>query len=229
MCGALASQWPRRLRFHASPMASPLAVSRFANGLAACATALLPKAGQWLCQWQGAQPFCRARPVRAPLAGQCPAPGKRFAKKRAARGMARERDVLRTGPFPCRRHSSRAAQPLEGGIPMDRRHLGGVPVAWQAPQWPGSHWPALGLALRLARKRFCRARPCARTNGPPLARLRPVQGHKGLLPRQKARQKARPSAPKFFSTFFHKPPCALSADVVNLRQFKGQIRSTKGL
>ena len=53
------------------PVAWSLSVSRFAKGRAACATALRPKARQLLCRWLSAQPFCRARPVRAPLAGKC--------------------------------------------------------------------------------------------------------------------------------------------------------------
>ena len=103
------------------------------------------------------------------------------------------------------------------------------PLENEIPCGRPSHWPALGLALSAARKPFCRARLRARTTGSPLARLRPVQGHKGLLPRQKAQQKARPLASKFFFTFFPKPPCALSANVIHLRQFKGQNRLTMGL
>ena len=103
------------------------------------------------------------------------------------------------------------------------------PLENEIPCGRPSHWPALGLALSAARKRFCRARLRARTTGSPLARLWPVQGHKGLLLRQKALAKGPPAGLKIFFTFFHKPPCALSANVVHLRQFKGQNRLTMGL
>ena len=67
----------------------------------------------------------------------------------------------------------------------------------------------------------------------PLARhwsaLGPCRGTKGFYPGKRPWQKARPPASKFFFTFFHKPPCALSANVIHLRQFKGQNRLTMGL
>ena len=112
---------------------------------------------------------------------------------------------------------------------MDRRHLGGVPVAWQAPQWPGSRSSALGLALSVARKRFCRARPRARTTGSPLVLPSARAGAQRAFTLAKGPAKGPPAGPEIFFKFFPKPPCALSADVVNLRQFKGQNRLTMGL
>ena len=95
-------QWLSRLRFYALPMAGRL---RFHASPKA-----LPLAPRPCCQRRG-NGFANGR-VRSRFAGRAPcAPhwqanvphmGKRSAKKRAARGMAGERDVLRTGPFPCR-------------------------------------------------------------------------------------------------------------------------------
>ena len=133
-----------------------------ASGWAPCATALRPKARQLLRHWLSAKPFCRARPVRAPLAGKClrawqsapqrgarrcarPAKGKCFAQGLSSAGgsarpakvkcfaqglspaggsaIARESEVLRTGPFPCRRHPLRAAQPQASGTPTPHHPL----------------------------------------------------------------------------------------------------------
>ncbi len=123
MCGALASQWPRRLRFHASPMASPLAPrlccprrgNGFANGRVRSRFA-----GRAPCahHWQANAPHLVSASQKSARPGAWPVKGKCFAQGLSPAGgseMAREREVLRTGPFPCRRHSSRAGQPLEAG------------------------------------------------------------------------------------------------------------------
>ena len=108
----------------ALPVAGPLAVSRFANGRTACATALLPKARQLFRRWLSAQPFCRARPVRAPLAGKCFRTWQALRKE--ARGPA-------TGMWhsPCARPSHwNAANPtavffyfLQKDLPQARKNM----------------------------------------------------------------------------------------------------------
>ena len=154
---------------------------------------------------------------------------KRLAKGKAialpwvrARGRAL-RNCLRTAQGQARSRSI-GEEPSGRGGPRARPLL----LHWRGALGPSPKAQPMACNCSVC-KPFCRARPRARTTGSPLARPRPVQGHKGLLRWQKAPAKGPPSGPKFFSTFFHKPPCALSADVVNLRQFKGQNRFTMGL
>ena len=126
------------------PVACPLAVSRFASGgplaprpcgqrRAACAMARWPKTGHWLCLWLSAQPFCRARPVRAPLASECLRAWQALRKEArgAAPGMCealafQRPPPLAGGPATFQWQSLRAARPLESGIPCGR------PVRWKA-------------------------------------------------------------------------------------------------
>ena len=67
---------------------------------AACATGQQQMARQSLRRWLSAQPFCRARPVRAPLAGECLRTWQALRKE--ARGPARGRRKARRFhiPFP---------------------------------------------------------------------------------------------------------------------------------
>ena len=91
-CGFTLRQWPCRLRHGSAAQGGAMALP-----MAGCAAVL-----------QGAP---RARPTGRPMPRTWASAPQ---KKRAARGMACERDVLRTGPFPCRRHSLRAARQLDG-------------------------------------------------------------------------------------------------------------------
>ena len=92
----------------------------------------------------------------------------------------------------------------------------------------GSPPPERG-APRPSAARFCRARLRARTTGSPLASPSARAGAQRAFTSAKGPGKRPALGPQNFFNFFSKPPCALSANVVNLRQFKGQIRSTKGL
>ena len=80
-CGFTLRQWPRRLRHGSAAQGGAMALP-----MAGCAAVL-----------QGAP---RARPTGRPVPRTWASAPQ---KKRAARGMACEREVLRTGPFPCRR------------------------------------------------------------------------------------------------------------------------------
>ena len=62
-----------------------------------------PKTGHWLCLWLSAQPFCRARPVRAPLAGECLRTCQALRKdaRGQGRGGRKESASHKAFPFPA--------------------------------------------------------------------------------------------------------------------------------
>ena len=182
--------------------------------------------------WRAARKDCRI-PVAGRAQGVPPAGERPCAKHIPFTGHAPGRALFLRSACPCAGHwpasGARTGRALQNGcarrqwrsisLAIGRRAVAQAVRHWQSvkPQ-AARHWqsvkreaasgtangrpnprPCLGAAP------FCRARLRARTTGPPLARLQPVQGHKGLLPRQKAQQKARPSARKFFQLFFKTP------------------------
>ena len=93
-----------------------------------------PKTGHWLCLWLSAQPFCRARPVRAPLAGECLRTCQALRKdaRGQGRGGRKESASHKAFPFPAA-----ANWPVKGEcFAQGLSHSGGIPCGRP------SHWKA---------------------------------------------------------------------------------------
>jgi len=178
---------------------------RSAESALSCATTILA-AGRW----QGSHLAASHRPsARAQAVLPC-APRTRTTGPSSAR------------PWPARKQSCRA-RPWPGINPANSPRASSLAVRALCAH----PWLALGPPLVRAQAVLPCA-PCARTTGPPSARPCPAQRTRAFTP---AKPPAKGSAhrPKIFFNFFQKPPCAISANVIHLRQFKGQNRFTMSL